>query len=175
VAQTRQAGDDSWQIVAAVNGRQEPARLLEEGTNSHDEFPGKVLRTVHDREMVALNIRLTGRSRLDALESAQNNPTPEVRQLIDSDLPSFSKDMEPLLAPRLQRTGRSRESSSVCSEAAISRMRQFNPGRRNHAVDPQQSLKSPERTLRIRRNRTLARRVMRPVAYLPAFYSVVGI
>jgi pimeloyl-ACP methyl ester carboxylesterase len=43
------------------------------------------------------------RSRLDALESAQSNPTPEAQQLIDSDLPSFSKDMKLLLAAEAAR------------------------------------------------------------------------
>jgi non-heme chloroperoxidase len=43
------------------------------------------------------------RSRLDALETAENNPTPEARQLVDSDLPSFSKDMDLLLAAEAAR------------------------------------------------------------------------
>ncbi len=43
------------------------------------------------------------RSRLDSLESAENNPTPEARRLIDSDLPSFSKDMQLLLAAEAAR------------------------------------------------------------------------
>jgi len=38
------------------------------------------------------------RTRLDALEAAQNNPVPEARRLIEGDFPSFSKDMEMLLA-----------------------------------------------------------------------------
>jgi len=42
-------------------------------------------------------------------------------------------------------------------------------------LDPQPSLESPQWTLRIRGNRTLARRVSCPASYLQAFHSVVGI
>jgi non-heme chloroperoxidase len=38
------------------------------------------------------------RSGLDALEAAQNNPSPEVRLLVDTEWPHFQKDLELLLA-----------------------------------------------------------------------------
>jgi non-heme chloroperoxidase len=72
------------------------------------------------------------RSRLDALEAAQNNPPPEVHHLLDTEWPHFQKDLELLLVaedarPSFVPPGPSDLASFAAFRAWFGRMQGFEP------------------------------------------------